>query len=114
MPGPTLSLSETLALESAIETIAAAQAALAAPVQVRTDDGAAIQSLGVPEAMVTAAAAQGFAFAVDELSNDSGPIGWRLRVDLDRDGLWSFVHEVIGGVVTVSEWRSAPEGPPWP
>lgn len=94
MPGPTLTLSETLALDSAISAITAAQAERERPTQVLADDGAAIVALGVPEQIAQSAGAAGFRFRVDEYGGPDGR-GWTLRLRLTRDGQpWRFAHHV--------------------
>jgi hypothetical protein len=93
VPGPTLTLSEQLAIDAAIAAITEAQAAREQPVQVLADDGAAIVALGVPEAVVAAAGPAGFSFAVHEYRIGAAS-GWELSIRLLRDGKrWSFAHQ---------------------
>lgn len=113
---PALTAGETAAIESAVQLIAAAQAARSEPLQV-PQDGASIESLGVSAQLVTAALAAGFSFRVDELlrvDREWGEErGFRVEVTLRRDGAWRLVHEDFAGVVTRTDWHLVPEGPPW-
>lgn len=94
MPGPTLTPGEEGAIQAAITAITDAQAARERPVQVLTDDGAAIVALGVPEQIAQAAGAAGFRFRVDEYDGPDGR-GWTLRLWLTRDGKpWRFAYHV--------------------
>lgn len=112
MPGPTLTAGEDQAIAAAIAAITAAQDARERPVQVLTDDGAAIVALGVPESVVAAAGPAGFSFRVDEYSGPLGD-GWVLEVRLRRSGeLWVLEHNEGPETQRARGWTLIPEGVP--